>query len=97
MARAIVLLLLLCITGCAASDKPCVQWAKQYVNGHSMWDRQYGERPNLPAIAVVQTGPDSYHAIVITSPHGDFVDNGFLGGHGRIDLSEVVYWLRRRP
>ena len=99
MARAaIALLLLLCLTGCAQTgDGPCVVWAKEYVNQNSMWHTQTGERPNLPAIAIVQIEGYETPAVVIIGPNGEFVDNGYMGGSGVVDPKTILYYLRRRP
>lgn len=101
MARAVVIIiLLLALTGCAQQEGECVRWAKHYVNEHSMWHTQHGERPNLPAIAIVRTGPESLHAVVVVDEDDEFylfVDNGFLGGDGLLPKPAVLYWLRRRP
>ena len=96
----LALLLLLALTGCTAErgDGPCLAWAKDYVNDHSVWTRYESERPNLPAIAVIET-PDGLHAVVVVQiVHGKyvFVDNGCLTS-GSLEPSEVNYWYRRRP
>ena len=99
MARAAVaILILLALTGCTPTDGPCLAWAKDYVNAHSVWERYEGDRPNLPAIAVIDT-PDGPHAVVVTGiEDGKYrcVDNGDLT-FGSLEPSEVNYWYRRRP
>lgn len=98
--RPLALLLLLLVVGCTPRDGECLWWAKQYVNTHSDWHKQYDTRPNLPAIAVVRTGPDTLHAIVVVAEDDEFyyfVDNGYMGHSGTVAKTVVIYWLRRRP
>lgn len=96
-----LLLALLLLPGCARQEGQCVTWCKQYIGG-SGWLKTANRftSDTLPIIMGTTTPRGNSHAVVVIAEDDDwyyFVDNGAMGGQGKISKQTApLGWIRRQ-